>query len=65
MDYPGVAAAGRKAQVSKGARPGAPGEFLVTGDKELQSLKRHKSTRIISPAAMMNLLKEAEKDREE
>lgn len=40
-------------------------EFLVTGDKELLSLKRHKSTRIVSPAAMINLLKEAEKDRAE
>jgi predicted nucleic acid-binding protein len=40
-------------------------EFLVTGDKELQSLKHHKSTRIVSPATMMNLLKETEKDREE
>lgn len=40
-------------------------EFLVTGDKELQSLKHHKSTRIVSPAAMINFLKEAEKDREE
>jgi hypothetical protein len=35
-------------------------EFLVTGDQELLSLKRHKSTRIISPAAMIELLKEAE-----
>jgi uncharacterized protein len=35
-------------------------DFLVTGDKELQSLKRHKSTRIISPAAMVGVLKEVE-----
>src|SRR5215469_16584736 len=35
-------------------------EFLVTGDKELQSLKHHKSTRIVSPAAMIEVLKEAE-----
>jgi len=40
-------------------------EFLVTGDKELQSLKHHKSTRIVSPAAMMNVVKEAEKEGEE
>lgn len=40
-------------------------EFLVTGDKELQSLKYHKSTRIVSPATMINLLKEVEKDCEE
>lgn len=32
-------------------------DFLVTGDKELQSLKRHKSTRIVSPAQMVRLLK--------
>jgi uncharacterized protein len=31
-------------------------EFLVTGDKELQSLKRHKSTRIITPATMVEIL---------
>ena len=35
-------------------------EFLVTGDKELLSLKHHKSTRIVTPAAMIDLLKEAE-----
>jgi predicted nucleic acid-binding protein len=33
-------------------------QFLVTGDKELLSLKRHKSTRIITPAAMIELLKD-------
>jgi len=32
-------------------------EFLVTGDKELLLLKQHKSTRIITPAAMVELLK--------
>jgi putative PIN family toxin of toxin-antitoxin system len=32
-------------------------EFLVTGDKQLLSLKRHKSTRIRSPAAMVEVLK--------
>jgi hypothetical protein len=35
-------------------------DFLVTGDKELQALKQHKSTRIVSPAAMVRVLKEAE-----
>jgi putative PIN family toxin of toxin-antitoxin system len=35
-------------------------EFLVTGDKELLSLKRHKSTRIITPAAMIEILKKAD-----
>mgnify|MGYP001585075000 CR=1 FL=1 len=35
-------------------------EFLVTGDKELLSLKEHKSTRIVSPAAMIEILKEAD-----
>jgi len=32
----------------------------VTGDKELLFLKHHKSTRIITPAAIIKLLKEAE-----
>jgi putative PIN family toxin of toxin-antitoxin system len=35
-------------------------EFLVTGDKELLSLKQHKSTRIITPATMIELLTEAD-----
>jgi hypothetical protein len=35
-------------------------EFLVTDDKELLSLKQYKSTRIITPAAMVKLLEEAE-----
>ena len=39
-------------------------DFLVTGDKELQSLKRHKATRIVSPAGMISILKEAEEERE-
>jgi predicted nucleic acid-binding protein len=32
-------------------------EFLLTSDKELLSLKQHKSTRIITPAAMIEILK--------
>jgi len=32
-------------------------DFLVTGDKGLLSLKRHKSTRIITPVALIALLK--------
>lgn len=35
-------------------------EFLVTGDKQLVSLKHQKSTRIVTPAAMIDFLKEAE-----
>ena len=35
-------------------------DFLVTGDKELQSLKHHKSARIVSPAAMIRLLKKTD-----
>jgi putative PIN family toxin of toxin-antitoxin system len=31
-------------------------EFLVTGDEELLSLKQHKSTSIITPAAMVEFL---------
>lgn len=37
-----------------------PAEFLATGDKELLALQRHKSTRIITPAAMVEILKEVE-----
>jgi putative PIN family toxin of toxin-antitoxin system len=36
-------------------------EFLVTGDKELLSLKHHRSTRIVTPAAMIEILLEAER----
>ena len=32
--------------------------FLVTGDKPLLALKRHKSTRIVTPAALFKLLKD-------
>ena len=32
-------------------------EFLVTGDKELLSLKQHRSTRIVTPAAMIEILR--------
>jgi uncharacterized protein len=32
-------------------------EFLVTGDKQLLSIRHHKSTRIISPASMVEVLK--------
>lgn len=35
-------------------------EFLVIGDKELLSLKHHKSTRIVTPAAMIEIPKAAE-----
>jgi hypothetical protein len=39
----------------------AQAQFLVTGDKELLALKHHKSTRIVTPAAMIEILKESEK----
>ncbi|HXN45832.1 MAG TPA: putative toxin-antitoxin system toxin component, PIN family [Bryobacteraceae bacterium] len=32
-------------------------EFLVTGDKELLALKRHKPARIVTPATMIEILK--------
>ena len=32
-------------------------QFLVTGDKHLLRLKRHKSTRIVTPEALIELLK--------
>jgi putative PIN family toxin of toxin-antitoxin system len=35
-------------------------EFLVTGDKELPSLTQHKSTRVVTPVAMIEFLKEGE-----
>lgn len=35
-------------------------DFLVTGDKELLSLKHHGSTRIITPTAMVQILKSGE-----
>jgi uncharacterized protein len=38
-------------------------DFLVTGDKELLSLKNHKTTRIITPAAMIELLEDAHRSR--
>jgi len=34
-------------------------DFLVTGEKELQALKRYKATRIVSPAAMCRLLEQS------
>ena len=36
-------------------------QFLVTGDKPLLGLKRHKSTQIVTPAALIELLKEGNK----
>ncbi len=35
-------------------------DFLVTGDKPLLSLKRRKSARIVTPAAMVEILKKAD-----
>ena len=32
-------------------------EFLVTGDKELLALRHHQSTRIVTPAAMIEILR--------
>jgi putative PIN family toxin of toxin-antitoxin system len=37
-------------------------DFLVTGDKGLLSVRHHKSTRIISPAAMIEVLKVHERE---
>ena len=33
-------------------------QMIVTGDKTLLALKRHKSTRILTPAALVELLKQ-------
>jgi putative PIN family toxin of toxin-antitoxin system len=38
-------------------------EFLVTGDKELLSLQQHQSTRVVTPAAMIEILQEAERGK--
>jgi len=35
-------------------------QFLVTGDKPLLALRRHKSTRIVAPASLLALLKNPE-----
>lgn len=37
-------------------------DFLVTGDKGLLSLKQYKSTRIVTPAALIELLKAEARD---
>ena len=36
-------------------------DFLVTGDKELLALKDHRTTRIITPAAMVELLDDSDR----
>jgi hypothetical protein len=36
----------------------------VTGDKELLSLKQHRSTWIITPAAVIELLQETERGKQ-
>ena len=36
-------------------------QFLVTGHKPLLGLKRHKSTRIVTPTALLELLREGNK----
>ena len=36
-------------------------QFLVTGDKPVLALKRHKATRIITPTTLLELLKERHK----
>jgi len=35
-------------------------DFLVTGDKELLALRQHKSTRIVTAAGMVDILKQRE-----
>ncbi len=39
-------------------------QFLVTGDKQLLSLKAYKSTRLITPAAMIEILASSSEDSE-
>jgi hypothetical protein len=40
-------------------------EFLVTGDKELLALEHHKSTRIITPPAMIEILERNSDSRQQ
>ena len=57
---------------NKGVQPGdsyllalaeaSQADFLGTGDKGLLTLRHHKSTRITSPAAMIEALKAYEKE---
>jgi predicted nucleic acid-binding protein len=34
-------------------------DYFVTGDQELQDLKTHKGTRIVSPRAFLTILRES------
>jgi predicted nucleic acid-binding protein len=45
------------ALVSSSSSPPAQLLVLVAGDKQLLSLRRHKSTRIITPATLVELLR--------
>ena len=56
----GLIASDRKDSYLLVLAEGSEAESLVTGDHELLSLKQHKSTRIISPAAMIGILKKEE-----
>src|ERR1039457_4879245 len=58
--HPGPAARAPKDGFLLAVAKPTQADFLVTGDKELLSLKHYKSTRIITPAAMIEILKEAE-----
>jgi len=57
---PGPVAADPKDSYLLALAEASQAEFLVTGDKELLSVRRHKDTRIVTPAAMIALLKEVE-----
>ncbi|MFN7922620.1 MAG: putative toxin-antitoxin system toxin component, PIN family [Bryobacteraceae bacterium] len=58
-DMPKVAfAAGPKDAYLLGLAEASNAGFLVTGDKALQESRRHKATRIVRPATMVELLRE-------
>jgi putative PIN family toxin of toxin-antitoxin system len=58
---PGPIAADPKDSYLLAMAEASQADFLVTGDKELLALKSHKTTRIITPAAMIELLDDADR----
>jgi predicted nucleic acid-binding protein len=52
--------AGSQGQLLLALAEASQAEFLVTGDRGPLCLEQHRSTRIITPAAMLEILKKAE-----
>lgn len=57
---PGPAAPDPKDSYLLAMAEASQADFLVTGDKEILSLRHHKSTRIVTPAEMIELLDDAD-----